>query len=469
MHPTRLAWLCLLLGHAVLSFYFVDARFTANPLSRALPVVSLLEEGSLRIDRWHALTPDKAKIGRHYYSDKPPLATALTAAAFGALRPFLYRPANPSYRAHRQTRTATVLGGLLTGSLPFLALLLLCIDAARGLPPARRAWLVPLAVYGGFLHVYAGVFMAHLLGALLLVLAYRSLFERGRPALAGLFLGLAFLAEYPLALALPLWAVQRWASRPSPREAVALAAGFAPGAVLAAGYNVALTGSALTFPYKFNATAEFSALERAYGLAWPSLETIYGLTFSPFRGVFFYAPVALVLLGAVLRASGQGGAKQVLSDGAVGFFLLSLLFYVSRANEPWPVWTGGYCYGPRYLVPAVALLVYRGVRTIAARDRVATALVAATGALGLAFAWSAEVTTGYLAGTDLEPNPVFDRVLPYLLSEGPDARTSVLAMLTPVPPEAANVLWLLLFAATLALPAWLFRRATPEAGAAAAA
>jgi len=76
MRPDRAAWLCLVLGHAVLTFYFVDARFTANPLSRALPIVSLFEEGTLRIDRHQSLTPDKAKIGDHYYSDKPPLATS---------------------------------------------------------------------------------------------------------------------------------------------------------------------------------------------------------------------------------------------------------------------------------------------------------------------------------------------------------------------------------------------------------
>jgi len=465
MRPDRAAWLCLVLGHAVLTFYFVDARFTANPLSRALPIVSLFEEGTLRIDRHQSLTPDKAKIGDHYYSDKPPLATAITALAYGAAQPFVYHPGNPSYRAYRDTRRAIALGGVLTGSIPFFGLLFLCFDGAGTLTLSRRAWLVPLAVYGGFLHIYAGVFIGHLLGAALLVLAYRSVFERGRPFRAGVLVGLAFLAEYPLALALPLWAAQRFARARRSREVVALGAGFAPAAVLSAGYNLYLTGDPFTFAYKFNATAEFGALDRAYGLAWPSLRTLYGLTFSPFRGVFFYAPVALVLLASIAWAA-RGGWKTLLSDGALGFFLLSLLFYVSRSDDPWPIWTGGYCYGPRYLVPATALLVYRGLQTIPPRDHLRTAFVAAAGALGVIFAWSAAVTTGYLAGTDLEPNPLFDHILPQLLGAGPTADTSVLAALTATPAESANVLWLLLFAATLAVPAWLFRRAAERDGAA---
>jgi hypothetical protein len=466
MDRHRLAWLTLIVGHALLAFYFVDLRLTANPLSRALPVVAVYEDGNLHIDRWEALTVDKAKIGEHFYSDKPPLSTAITAVAYGAVRPFLYLPANPSYRAYRETRAVLALGGLLCGALPFLLLVLLCVEGARQLPRDRAAWLAPLALYGGFLHVYAGVFMAHLLGALFVVLAYRTLFENHRPFRAGWLLGLAFLAEYPLALALPLWAVQRYAQRRSASEMAALGTGFLPAITAAAVHNAYLTGDPLSFPYKFNATEQFAALETAYGLAAPSLASVLGLTVSPFRGVFFYAPVVLVLFGAIVRADLRGGASGLLRDGSAAFFLLSLLFYVSRANEPWPLWTGGYCYGPRYLIPAAALVLYRGLQTIGRSDRVATILVVIASLLGLASGWAATVTTGYLAGTELEANPLFEKILPHLLDRGPDLRTAVLASISSLPASAANVLWLALLGATLWLPARLFRTAAPRPGAA---
>lgn len=44
---------------------------------------ALVQEGSLRIDRWHEMTPDKAFADSHYYSDKTPgtAAVALPACA----------------------------------------------------------------------------------------------------------------------------------------------------------------------------------------------------------------------------------------------------------------------------------------------------------------------------------------------------------------------------------------------------
>jgi hypothetical protein len=459
MDRNRLAWLVLILGHTALALYFVDLRLTANPVSRALPVVALYEDGTIHIDRWESLTVDKAKIGGHFYSDKPPLSTAVTAIAYGAVRPFLSLPNNPSYRAYRETRAVLAVGGLVCGALPFLGLVLLCVAGARGLPRERAAWLAPLALYGGFLHMYAGVFMAHLLGAFFIVLAYRSLFESGRSFRSGALLGLAFLTEYPLALALPLWAAQRWATRRSTAELAGLGAGFFPALLAAAAHNAYLTGSPFSFPYKFNATEQFAALSTAYGLALPSLDSLTGLTVSPFRGVFFYAPVVLVLLGAIVRAALRGGAGGLLRDGALAFFVASLAFYVSRANEPWPLWTGGYCYGPRYLIPAAALVVYRGLQTIGRDDRAPTILVVAASVLGLASAWAATVTTGYLAGTELEPNPIFQKILPHLFERGPDLGTAVLAGATPLSAPIANVLWLLLLLAALWVPARLFRSA----------
>lgn len=454
----RLAWLALVLSHAILAVYFVDLGLSANPVSRALPVLSLFDEGTLRIDRWASLTVDKAEIDGHFYSDKPPLASALAAAGYGLVRPFLDLPRNPSYRAYRQTRIVMAIGSLLCGALPFLILVLLCFDGARGLARARAAWLVPLAVYGGFLYPYASAFMAHLLGAALLLMAYRSLFEKDRPALAGMLLGLAFLAEYPLAMALPLWAAQDALRRRRVRPALLLGAGFAPAAALGAAYNLYLTGDPLTFAYKFNATEQFAALESAYGLARPSLASVYGLSISPFRGVFFYAPVVLVLGLQVIRAAWRERLGGLATDGALGFFVLSFFFYASRANEPWPVWTGGYCYGPRYLIPATALLIYRGLQTLRDRDRGLILGVTATSAVGLGFAWAAAVTRGFLGGTELEPNPLFAGILPHLLERGPDARHGALVLWSPLQPVAVNLLWLPLFALALALPAWLFRR-----------
>jgi len=458
---TRLIWACLLVGHLVLSFYFVDARRSANPLVRAATVVALYDYGNLQIDPLASKTADKAEINGHAYSDKAPLGSALAAAAFSVVQPFLDLPPKGSLpRWWVAMEPVMAIGGLLCGSLPFFLLLLLGFDATRRLPAHRAAWLVPLAIYGGFLHIYAGVFTGHLLGALWLVLAYRFLFERARPFAAGLCLGLAFLTEYPLALALPLWIAQRFTRLRSHREISRVLLGFLPGALLVGVHNAVVTGSPFTFPSKFNSTEAFAGLTRGYGLALPSWESIWGLTFSSFRGVFFYAPVALVLLVLLVQRCTKlrGGndeqstrpfALRLLTDGALGFFAVSMVYFMSRPTEPSPLWSGGHCYGPRYLIPATALLLYAGLRKLDLRDHRAALLVGLTGAIGVVCAWSASVTTGYLASKTGEPNPLIEQILPSLLANGPDLRSSVLAQRGLLRPETANVLWLGLFVVTV--------------------
>jgi hypothetical protein len=48
-----------------------------NAVSRALPVLTLLENGSPAIDKYVRRTGDKSRVGDHYFSDKAPLPTLL--------------------------------------------------------------------------------------------------------------------------------------------------------------------------------------------------------------------------------------------------------------------------------------------------------------------------------------------------------------------------------------------------------
>ena len=65
----------------LLSAYFLDAVPSPNPTSRALPVLTIYEEGRYAIDTYEKSTMDKSYVNGHYYSDKAPGA-ALTAVPF---------------------------------------------------------------------------------------------------------------------------------------------------------------------------------------------------------------------------------------------------------------------------------------------------------------------------------------------------------------------------------------------------
>jgi hypothetical protein len=84
------------------------------------------------------------------------------------------------------------------------------------------------------------------------------------------------------------------------------------------------------------------------GFIYPFARGLYGLIFSPGRGVVWYAP--LVLLAVVgFRAAWR--RNWVLAAVAAAIFLIRPLFYASWA------WDGGWTWGPRFLVPAMPVLL----------------------------------------------------------------------------------------------------------------
>jgi hypothetical protein len=85
-------------------------------------------------------------------------------------------------------------------------------------------------------------------------------------------------------------------------------------------------------------------------LSAPSVEAMWGITFSPFRGLFLLAPWLLLALPGfvVWFADGRHRAELWLSLGVVAAMLLF--------NGSSGMWWGGYAVGPRYLLPALPWL-----------------------------------------------------------------------------------------------------------------
>jgi hypothetical protein len=104
--------------------------------------------------------------------------------------------------------------------------------------------------------------------------------------------------------------------------------------------------------------------------ATPFLEGLYGLTFSPGKGLFWYNPI---LFGALLAwpAFFRGGGRHRTEALFVGLVVLvNLAFYA-----PWYLWWAGHGWGPRFLVTilpfavlplAPAFEAVRGSRLLAA-------------------------------------------------------------------------------------------------------
>jgi hypothetical protein len=104
--------------------------------------------------------------------------------------------------------------------------------------------------------------------------------------------------------------------------------------------------------YRYSALWQERHAVGLISLSVPQLDALWGITFSPFRGLFFMSPVLLLSLWGwrdLWRARERRAALAV-SLAAVGSFLLF--------NSASVMWWGGFAVGPRYLVPMLPFLTW---------------------------------------------------------------------------------------------------------------
>ena len=376
-------------------FFHQDAG--TNPNSRLMLSLALVEHGTHVADPWADATVDKAVINGHTYCDKAPLASYLAAVPLAVWR-FVHGPIAPS-----EMSTAYHLAIATTSAIPFgifaalvLHRVLNAAAAVRGWP----VWAVSLCLFGTFVWIYAGIFMAHTLAGLLLVASYVLAAERGRwYLLAGLLGGCAGLTEYPLILVQALIALALLVRRDRRAGLALYLLGAAPPAAYLFIYNAIITGSPWVFPYQY--TVNFPVMHRLLGVGIPGWEALWGLTLGLRRGLLFHAPVLLVLVPLIVRHPDAPPWRRRLVLGGAG---LIVLFYATISY-----WDGGWCFGPRYLTAVVMLLVYEGCAAVVRCPRWRGGCLA-LGGVGLAFGLLAAATDPMIDAE--KANPLLDWIWP---------------------------------------------------------
>jgi hypothetical protein len=426
--------LAFILINVVLAGYFLDSIPSPNPTSRVLPVIAVFEDGTYAIDRYADTTMDKSFVDGHYYSDKAPLSTWLVLPVYGLLKQAGLPSADIFYF---KWLPVAFIGGVLCGTVPFVVLVcLIARRLEREAPSANVVLLSMLPLYGSFVAAYSGVFVSHLLSGILLTGSYVLLKSERRPALCGFLVGLAVVAEYPSALALPVWTA--FILRRQPRTLPRFVLGGLPCAAALLLYNYAITGSPFTNPYDYIAHDAFAEMKSAYGVRFLSVTALWGLLFSPFRGLLFYAPALAVAAYAYLAAR----RRQLLSDAGSPLGLLTLGYLALISS--YFVWWGGWSYGPRHLIPLAMILFYEGIPLVARRRSLHAPLLLASLA-GIAMVWMAKATVLHIMPENYA-NPVFDLALPKLL-HGDLRSDAVVTRLFGFHPIVAAPLWIVLFLA----------------------
>jgi hypothetical protein len=254
-------------------------------------------------------------------------------------------------------------GGALAGALYLLGRRL-------GAPRPAAALVAAGSVLGTYLLPYGRDFFTEPLVALgLVAMVERAL--AGRELQAGAALAFAVLARPQSAAFVPLLLAFLLLRGGGARALARTLPPLAVAAAVTVAYNVYRFRDALEFGYKPPADPGFTT---------PLLEGARGLLLSPEKSLLLFAP-AIVLVPFALVALWRAGR-------AVTALLVALFAATFVLAATWHSWQGGWSWGPRLVIPGVALLLVAlgpWIGTNAARLRLAAALFA----LGFAFSFSA--------------------------------------------------------------------------------
>jgi hypothetical protein len=409
-----------------------------NEMVRVYMTKAIVDHDTMDIDQvvreWGGVD-DKAIRDGKLYSSKAPLHSLLGVPAYQVAKPLLELVGMPVNK-----RTITTVLRIFTAVIPGLIFAFVFLGFARrralelGAPRALGTGLGIALAAGTMLYPYAITFTGHVLAAITAGGAYFAAVMLSRhnehsrrwrlfAVLAGFLAGNAPFAEYPSALvALPaligaLFAAKTMRAR---AELIGLFAvgGLAPFAFGLWSHDV-LWGSPFKTGYAFLENKSYVELHGVgfFGVGAPKWEAFRGSLFSPQTGLFFFSPILLVGLAAMIfrvfqRKNDEEDTLQIPRALAIaGFvgFVLSVLFISGHRG-----WRGGWTLGPRYIIAVAPLLGLWAVEAMRAPKM--RSFVAAFGAVSI-------LATGFAAAlyphlSDVYVNPLRVFLLPsYLRGE----------------------------------------------------
>lgn len=276
--------------------------------------------------------------------------------------------------------------------------------------------------------------------------------------LVGVLFSLAVVTEYPVVPALAilfLWAAIVMKNRLQLYRVVLAAI---PLGLLFAGYNLATFESFLPTGYEYSTNWQNVHDVGFLSLTIPNPATLLGLTFSPFRGIFFLSPALLL---AIPGFAALWTSFKQFRGGVIAMLLVILFFFAYNSSSA--MWWGGHTVGPRYLAPMVPFLAVPVVVAIdrLARKRLNVWLIGVLIVLSFVNVWVQS-----LGGQNFPPaftdagaridNPMFEYSLP-LLMQGNIARNygmlvGLRGFLSLIP------LAVVVVGLYLVIPRWLNRR-----------
>lgn len=297
---------------------------------------AIVERHSFAIDAYAGNTGDVARAGDHVYSNKSPGLSWIAAVPYAVLHA-VERDSGSIAAITFNAYICTLLCVALPAAL--IAAMLYRYARRKEFSAPWSAFIALTATLATQSLPYATLFMLHVPSGALLLFALTT----PRRRLAGVATGMATAMNYLCAPALVIFGLtgqKKWR----------FAAGAVPPLALLALYQKICFGSFFTLSVA-REDPRFLSHGAMFGVfRLPSLEAIWGISVSPYRGLFFFAPVLIMSIGGAILWFRDGDDRRDL----LAIVTLFAVFFVINAS--FNGWEGGFGIGARYLVPAIPLL-----------------------------------------------------------------------------------------------------------------
>ena len=333
------------MGFADEAYYFAVTR-------------SIVERRVLSIDEWRWLqerVPTSLRgADEHLYSTLGLGQSLLGIPGYSVGRALSPRGEAAEFADYVLGPAWALRGVLATSVIVSLAMLVATAALARalGAPWSVTAWVVLATGLGTIVWPYALTnFSEPLAGAALVSSAAFAIYSvrkrRWRLVpLATLCLGLAVLTRPVTIVVAPIvfgYLAWHWVSGVIPKRGLVYGVALFSGVCLVIlWYNMVRFGSPLDIGYH-GQSLNSASLPR--GLA--------GFLVSPGKGLFWFNLVAVLGVAGLPRMFRRAPVETVFLGVVAGVYLL--------AHASWRAWEGGWCWGPRFLLPIVPFLVVMGL------------------------------------------------------------------------------------------------------------
>lgn len=352
----RIAWMLFLLLNALFVLTSTGRIHTQDENMTELTVVNLVERGTTELAPEQL--PNGLFFGRYDVQGKPRPAYGFGQAAF--LAPWYLAgkavaamvPAISTAAAN-----AVIIFFVVLSSATFAAAaaaLAFLLFSRFGIPLRESLVAAFVLALGTQLFAYSAWMFSESLIAFLMVAAALICFGDAaagaitprKAVWAGLLLGTAVLVRPTTVVLVAVFgaAVLISSRRSGVRPALLLMSMAGLVSTLLLAYNSAVFGSPLQFGYP-DVIENQPAVGLLQNPLWVGLR---GFLLTPGKSIFIFSPP---VIAALVALPGSWRRNRGLAALAAGAPLVSLLFFSFTTY-----WEGGFCYGPRYMLPASTLL-----------------------------------------------------------------------------------------------------------------